>query len=220
MRGGAYVSIGVDIHILAAYFVVRPMSHGRAWTIPANRKEEGMFLKNIAAAVLTPLFVTAAALPANNTQPNNAEEIVFSATGATMNLQHNSTGKTQTAFGFWIWCAGSAAPGSNGGYQNANACQGAMYFYDLGGHTFHVVGDVTEGPDGIYTMNVLQGTAAQLFSNTLNPAFTCMLQNVTPDAKGPGQGVKVACAFLDPSLGGGSGTASVDSAVVNVTGPA
>jgi len=125
---------------------------------------------------------------------------------------------TSTPFGFWVWCAASPAPGSNGGYQNANACQGSMYFYELDTHANGVIGQVSEGPDGIYTMHVVQGTAAQLFSGSLNPTFTCSLTNTTPDPKGPGNGVNVSCVFMGP-LGGGLGSATVTDALVNVTGP-
>lgn len=163
------------------------------------------------------LLICAVAFAAISASPaNNAEEIIFSKTGGFMNLAGN--GNTDaTPFGFWVWCAGSAAPGSNGGYQNANACQGSMYFYGLDHNANHVVGDVSESPDGIYHMNVMQGTAAELFSGTLNPSFLCTLSNTTPDPKGPGNGVGVSCTF--PGLGGGSGTANVADAVVNVTGP-
>jgi hypothetical protein len=166
------------------------------------------------------LFVAMSASPANN-----AEEVVFSTPGFTMQLVGNSKA-AETPFGFWIWCAASAAPGSNGGYQRANACQGSMYFYALDTHVTPVIGFVTEGPDGIYTMNIFQGTFAQLKSGTLNPDYTCLLTNTTPDPKGPGNGVDVSCAFLNPSLGGGTGFADgthgsspVTNATVNVTGP-
>ena len=165
-------------------------------------KKVGLF-----AALL--LLVTVSAVPANN-----AEQIVFSKTGGLMNLVGNS--KASTPFGFWIWCAGQAAPGSNGGYQNANACQGSMYFYALSTPATHVIGQAAEGPSGIYTMHVVEGTAAQLFSNTLHPAYTCSLNNTTP---GGGDSVQVSCIFLDPALGGGMGSATVTGAIVNITGP-
>jgi hypothetical protein len=154
----------------------------------------------------------------NATPANNAEQVIFSTPGFNMDLAGNSKA-TSTPFGFWIWCAAEAAAGSKGGYQNANACQGSMYFYALDTHVTPVIGQVTEGPDGIYTMNIVQGTPAQLFSNTLHPAYVCTLTNTVADTKGPGNSVKVACAFLDPSLGGGTGSATVTNAVVNVTGP-
>ena len=55
-----------------------------------------------------------------------------------------------------------------------------MYFYALSTPAKHVVGQATEGASGIYTMHAVEGTAAQLFSNTLNPSFTCSLTNATP----------------------------------------
>ena len=161
----------------------------------------------LCAALL--LLVTISAVPANN-----SEQVVFSKTGGLMNLSGNSK-TTTTPLGFWIWCAGQAAPPSNGGYQNANACQGSMYFYALATPAMHVVGQVTENPAGIYTMHVVEGTAAELFSNTLHPSFTCSLNNTTPDG---GDSVQVSCIFLDPALGGGLGTALVTGAIVNVTG--
>lgn len=166
-------------------------------------------LKKVCLCVALLLFVAISAVPANN-----AEQIVFSKTGGLMTLVGNS--KPSTPFGFWIWCAGQAASGSNGGYQNANACQGSMYFYALSTPARHVIGQVTEGPSGIYTMHVVEGTAAELFSNTLHPAFTCSLNNTTPDG---GDSVQVSCIFLDPALGGGMGSATVTGAIVNVTGP-
>lgn len=161
-----------------------------------------------AAAVL---FVTVPAISINN-----AEQVVFSKTGAFMNLTGNSKATT-TPFGFWIWCAGAAAPGSNGGYQNANVCQGSMYFYFLDTNATHVIGQITEGPDGIYTMHVMEGTAAQLFSGTLHPQYSCTLTNTTPNPQGPGNSIQVNCIFLDPALGGGMGSSLVTDAVVNVT---
>lgn len=152
------------------------------------------------------------------TPANNAEQVVFSTPGFAMNLSGN-TKATSTPFGFWIWCAAQAAPGSQGGYQNANACQGSMYFYELDTHSSHVIGQVSEGPDGIYTMHVVDGTPAQLFSGTLNPSYSCTLTNTVADPKGPGNSVNVSCIFLNSALGGGSGTATVTNAVVNVTGP-
>jgi hypothetical protein len=170
-------------------------------------------IRKAALVVAVVVFAAVTATPANN-----AEQVVFSDTGALMNLVGNGKATT-TPFGFWIWCSGSAAPGSNGGYQNANACQGSMYFYNLETKATGVIGQVTEGTPGIYTMHIVQGTAAQLFSGTLNPAYTCTLTNTTPNPKGPGNTVQVSCIFMDPTLGGGLGTATDTGAVVNVTGP-
>lgn len=166
-------------------------------------------IKKVGLCVALLLFVSISAIPANN-----AEQVVFSKTGGLMPLTGNSIASS-TPLGFWIWCAGQAAPGSNGGYQNANACQGSMYFYALSTPAKHVVGQATEGAPGIYTMHVVEGTAAQLFSNTLNPSFSCSLTNVTP---GGGDSVTVSCVFFQ-ALGGGMGSATATGAIVNITGP-
>lgn len=166
-------------------------------------------IKKIGVCVTLFLLVAISVIPANN-----SEQLVFSKTGGVMNLSGNNTAST-TPFGFWIWCNGQAASASNGGYQLANACQGSMYFYALSTPAMHVVGQATEGAPGIYTMHVVEGTPAQLFSNTLNPTFTCTLTNVTP---GGGDSVKVSCIFF-PALGGGTGLATATGAIVNITGP-
>jgi hypothetical protein len=167
-------------------------------------------IKKVGLCVALLLCVSISAISANN-----AEQLVFSKTGGLMPLTGNSIA-TDTPLGFWIWCAGQAAPGSNGGYQNANACQGSMYFYALSKPAKHVIGQATEGASGIYTMHVVEGTAAELFSNTLHPSFTCTLTNTTPNG---GDSVQVSCIFIDPALGGGVGSATVTGAIVNVTGP-
>jgi hypothetical protein len=169
--------------------------------------------KKISIVATSVLLFATTAMPANN-----AEQVVFSTPGFVMDLTGNAKAES-TPFGFWIWCAASAAPGSNGGYQHDNACQGSMYFYALDTHVTPVIGFVTEGSDGIYTMNIFEGTFAQLLHNTLHPAYTCQLTNTTPDPKGTGNGVEVTCQFLNPTLGGGTGSADVTNAVVNVTGP-
>jgi hypothetical protein len=163
-------------------------------------------LKRIALAGALLLLVAMTATPANN-----AEQIVFSTPGSTMQLSDGSN----TDFGFWIWCAGQAAPRSQGGYQNANACQGAMYFYDVFSHSLPFLGDVAEGPDGIYTETVFQETLAQLQKNGFvpNSEIVCTLTNTIPDG---GHTVTVHCDFLALGI---SGDATVNNAVVNVTGP-
>lgn len=170
-----------------------------------------------ALVVASSLFLLAA--PARSA--NNAEQVVFSTPGFLMNLQGN-TKAGSTPFGFWIWCAAEAAPGSKGGYENAHACQGSMYFYALDTHATPIVGFNVEGPDGIYTMFVQQGTFAQLKAANFGPIpgtpYSCTLQNDTPDPHGPGNSVTVHCRFSS-ELGGGSGAADVTNAVVNVTGP-
>ncbi len=160
-------------------------------------------------------FITTTAKAANN-----AEQVVFSTPGFVMNLSGNSSGLSTTPFGFWVWCAAEPAPTGQGGYQNDNACQGSMYFYALDTHATGVVGFSTDGSggEGTYIANVFQGTAAQFFKGTLHPDYACTLENTAPDTKGVGQTVVVHCSF-GPSLGGGTGTATVTNAVVNVTGP-
>jgi hypothetical protein len=167
-------------------------------------------IKKVGLCTALLLLVVISAIPANN-----SEQLVFSKTGGLMNLSGNTIAAA-TPFGFWIWCAGQAAQPSAGGYQNANACQGSMYFYALSTPATHVVGQAAEGAPGIYTMQVVEGTAAELFSHTLHPAYTCSLTNTTP---GGGNSVQVSCIFLDPALGGGTGLATVTGAIVNITGP-
>ena len=145
---------------------------------------------------------------------SNSGQVIFSKTGAQMTLTGNSKAST-TPFGFWIWCNGDAAGPANGGYQLAHACQGNMYFYGLQVNANPVLGQATEVADGVYSMHVVEGTPAQLFSNTLNPSFSCTLTNVTPDG---GDSVKVSCIFFSP-LGGGTGTATTTGTIVNITGP-
>lgn len=166
-------------------------------------------IKKVGLCSVLLLFVSLSAIPATN-----SEQVVFSKTGGLMALQGNSIAAS-TPFGFWIWCNGQAASNSNGGYQLANACQGSMYFYALSTPATSVLGQATEGAPGIYTMHVVQGTFAEFKSNTLNPSYTCSLTNVTP---GGGSSVTVSCIFFS-ALGGGMGTATVNGAIVNITGP-
>lgn len=168
-------------------------------------------IKKTVLVVAALLVVALTATPANN-----ATEIVFSDTGALMTLSNNQNASS-TPFGFWIWCAGAAAPGSSGGYQNGNACQGQMYFYGLQTRASHVVGFATKN-SGIYTMHVFEGTAAQFFDNTLDSSFTCTLSNTTENlTNGPNNTVQVNCKFI--RLGGGTGSDTDNGAVVNITGP-
>jgi hypothetical protein len=152
---------------------------------------------------------------------NNAEQIVYSTPGFPMQLTGNANA-TSTGFGFWLWCAAEAAANSQGGYQNANACQGNMYFYALDRHATPVLGEVREVADGIYTASVVQTTFAKFKANGFVPPpdspYFCMLTNLDPDPLGPGNRVQVDCKFSS-ALGGGTGTAIVTNAVVNVTGP-
>ena len=77
-------------------------------------------IKKVSICVALLLFVGAFAVAQNSGQ------VIFSKTGGLMMVTGNSNNTTRTPFGFWIWRAAQAAPGSNGGYQNANACQGNM----------------------------------------------------------------------------------------------
>lgn len=152
---------------------------------------------------------------------NNAEQVIFSTPGFPMQLSGNEIA-TSTGFGFWVWCAAEAAAPSRGGYQNANACQGSMYFYGLDKHATPVLGEVEEGTDGIYSAHVVQTTFAKLKANGFVPPpdspYFCTLTNLDPDPIGPNNSVRVDCVFSS-ALGGGTGTAIVTNAVVNVTGP-
>jgi len=153
---------------------------------------------------------------------NNAEQVIFSTPGFPMQLTGNQIAAS-TGFGFWIWCAAEAAANSRGGYQNANACQGSMYFYGLDNHATPVLGEVSEAGDtGIYTAHVVQTTFAKFKANGFEPPpdapYRCTLSNVESDPMGPNNSVQVDCTFSS-ALGGGSGTALVTNAVVNVTGP-
>ena len=185
-------------------------------------------IKKIAMVAAAVLLFAMTATPANN-----AEQVIFSTPGfSPMTLTGNSTA-TSTPFGFWIWCAAEAAGPSKGGYQNFNACQGNVYFYSLDKHANPIIGFVTEGPDGIYTMHVFQGTFAEFKAGTLSPDFSCILTNASPVLSGPhGTNVHVECgtpatAFpplgipaipFSSALGGGSGVSDVTNATVNVTG--
>ena len=123
---------------------------------------------------------------------NNSEQVVFSGVAFPGTLPGPS--------GFWIWCE------SDSGNPYVGACNGAMYFYAL--HvTKHVSGTVTEGPSGIYTMDV---------HSTLDSSLHCRLSNDSATiAAGPANGVTVTCLADEPA----AGTNHTDSAVVHVTGP-
>jgi len=174
------------------------------------------FVKRITIAVTTLLLLALTATPANN-----AEQVIFSKTGGLMSVTGNSKDITSTPFGFWIWCAAQAASGSKGGYQNANACQGNMYFYALHTSAEPIIGFVVETNPGTYTMHIAQGTFAQLQASgfTFPPPgseFSCTLNN--PSAP-PTDTVNAGCTFSADFGGGGAGAATVTGAVVNVTGP-
>ncbi len=131
------------------------------------------------------LFATAGVASAQH-----SEQVVFSGAG------EGTFDGTDTPFGFWVWCeADSANP-------YAGECNGAMYFYAL--HLVkHVEGGVSEGPDGIYNMNV--------FSSDGSVACNLHNESATP-SHGPQNTVMVDCSAP-------SGSGSSTNAVVNVTGP-
>jgi hypothetical protein len=160
-------------------------------------------LKGLMQVAVVLILTVVAAFPANN-----AEQVIFTTPGSVMDLSNGGS----TPFGFWIWCAAEASPRSNGGYQNANACQGNMYFYLLDHNAKPIIGQVGEGADGVYTMNVVEGTFAQFQHGTLDPDFVCSLTNPSPT---PTHTVTVGCVF--PALGL-TGTATVTNTTVNVTG--
>jgi hypothetical protein len=129
---------------------------------------------------------------------NNAEQVIFSTPGFPMQLTGNQIAAS-TGFGFW------------------------MYFYGLDKHATPVLGEVSEAGDtGIYTAHVVQTTFAKFKANGFEPPpdapYRCTLSNVESDPMGPNNSVQVDCT-LSSALGGGSGTALVTNAVVNVTGP-
>jgi hypothetical protein len=148
------------------------------------------------------LFLAMPASPANN-----AEELVFSKTGAFMPLTGNTDnlhGTGGTPFGFWIWCAAQPSPASTPPtYQAAMVCQGSMYFYFLGVEE-HVASafNVTENPpgSGLYTIKVFADD------------FTCTLNNTTTNP-GPNNTVHVFCTFSS-AFGGGTGSADATNATI------
>jgi hypothetical protein len=121
-----------------------------------------------------------------------SEQVIFSGTGTL-----DSTG---APFGFWIWCEAE----SDNPYLGE--CKGAMYLYAQG-LTKHVEDaeepGITEGPDGIYTMDVVSGDGS----------IAATLTNTEEAVRGPHNTVTVT--FTSPDVGTGTST----NAVVNVTGP-
>jgi hypothetical protein len=163
--------------------------------------------KAIAIAASLLVFATTA------TPANNAEQLVFSKTGGLMVLSDNEA--PITPFGFWIWCAFHGSPSSTPvTYQGAQVCQGSMYFYALGVPEHVVSAFLTqEDPEGTYTLTVF----GLKTPNQTAPDFVCVLRNAGPPTSGPTNSVTVNCNFS--SLGGGTGWATVDGAVVHATGP-
>lgn len=163
------------------------------------------------------LLAAAAAIP-----QNDATQVVFSDTGASMTLTGNSKAPSPnntTPLGFWLWCDAGAPSGSHGTYLGA--CNGSMYFYKLQTQATSIVGFVTESVDSSdvvhYTMNVFQGTFADFLHGKLNPAYVCTLTNMTAPVPGPTNTVQVNCTFAN-SLGGGTGSLEDTGVVVNITG--
>jgi hypothetical protein len=148
--------------------------------MPRSRR---LVLASLVAAVL------ALGAASAGSSANSSEQIVFSGTGS------GTFSYTNSAVGFWIWCQNSNPAGA----PYSGACQGAMYFYELG-ITTHVFGEVSELSPWNYEMDVTNG------SNV-----SCALRNTT-EVKGPHNTVTIWCS--SPS---GSGSSS--SAVVNATGP-
>ena len=171
-----------------------------------------MMRKTVLVATVT-LLITITA-----TAANNAEQVIFSTPGFLMNLSGNSHGSS-TPFGFWLWCIADPAENGGGPYQLDHACQGSLYFYALDTHATHALGFSTEGDEGIYTMHVLEGRLPELIAGTIfsNADYACTLTNTDPGGKGLGNSVQVDCSFSS-ALGGGTGSALVTNAVVNVTG--
>lgn len=128
-----------------------------------------------------------AGLPAA-AQPSNSEQVVFSTSGASS----ASLGQ----FAFWIWCEAD----SNNPYQGE--CNGSMRFSSLGASKHVMDGSISEGPEGIYSINVL----------STDGSINCTLTNTAPAVQGPNNTIMVSCSSP-------SGSATVTGAVVNVTGP-
>ncbi len=143
-----------------------------------------LLLALIGATAAVGLF----AAPPAAAQPSNSEQVVFSTSGASS----ASLGQ----FAFWIWCEAD----SNNPYQGE--CNGSMLFNSLGTGKHVVDGSITEGPEGIYTINVLSSDGS----------INCTLTNTAPAVNGPNNTINVSCSSP-------SGSATVTGAVVNVTGP-
>jgi hypothetical protein len=125
-----------------------------------------------------------------------SEQVIFSGTG----IFDESSSLAGSPFGFWIWCEAE----SDNPYLGE--CKGSIYIYALG-LTKHVEDaeepGITEGPEGIYTMNVA----------SKDGSIAALLTNTEEAVKGPHNTVTVT--FTNPGVGSGTST----TAVVNVTGP-
>jgi len=100
-------------------------------------------------------------------------------------------------FGFWLWCED---PEANNPY--AGECHGSVYFYGIG-LTKGVSGEVTEGPDGVYTMQV----------SSRDHKVVCSFWNDSPTiTRGLTNLVRASC-----SAPAGFGTSP--NSIVKVTGP-
>jgi hypothetical protein len=123
----------------------------------------------------------------------NSEQVVFSGVAAI-----GSSFPNGSPVGFWIWCeADSTNP-------YAGECNGAMYFYALG-ITRHVddAAEIQELSEGVYKITV---------ASTTDSSIACTLQNAQAPSNGPHNTVTVTCTTP-------SGSATSNTAVVNVTGP-
>lgn len=147
----------------------------------------GLSRSRLALIAAIAALAAAAALPA--AAANSSEQVIFSKTGA--------FSQSLGPFGFWIWCEAD----SNNPYQGQ--CNGSMYFYAFGTPRHVVDGSISEGPTGIYTINVVSSDG---FIN-------CTLANTAPAMHGPNNTISVTCS--SPA----SGTATATGSVVNVTGP-
>jgi hypothetical protein len=171
-------------------------------TVRSNYRRNVVPLFALATIILC-VVVFGGEIRAVKADNNHSEQIVFSGVGlGTFSTDH---GQVQSPFGFWVWCQNSNSSGK-GVYGVDKACFGGMYIYGLGitegVFGFGENGGVTEGPDGIYTMDV----------HSADGKIHAHLKNASPDiTSGPSN--EVDATFLTPA---GSGAST--NAVVIVTG--
>ncbi len=147
--------------------------------------------KLIVATLALTLLLTVTVSLASPAFAASSEQVVFSGTG------FGSFQNTPTPFGFWIWCEGDSSNPYHG------QCSGAMYFYALGIVKHVVDGNITELPEGNYSITVL---------STLDNTVNCTLVNALPIRSGPDNTVTATCTAP-------AGTGTSFNAVVTVTGP-